>query len=170
MPANGPRHQARTRAAQAFKRRCMGQTWATIAEALDYRTPASAYNAVKDHIRRLPPDDQATARALSSASYEAVKEQLWQNVAAAKTAGDRNATTAALRAVADVQDRHDRLLGIAAPAGVEVNVNVSAVDVIEEARARLHAAIEADRPRGVQIVDGEVVDYGSVKHRRELEA
>lgn len=147
MTPIGKRKDSRARAAAAFQRRCMGQTWPTIAQALGYRDKASAYTAVRDHINRLPPEDRDHARAISTGTYDALKDQLWQTLAAAKAAGDRAGVTTAARTIADIQTRRDRLLGIEAnpAAEVTVTVNDSAAAVIDRARTEL-LAIAAARP------------------------
>lgn len=147
MPPNGPRKDARKRAAQAFQRRCMGQTWQQIADALGYRTRSAAHIAVRDHINRLPTEDRDHARTISAGTYDALKEQLWNTLTNALNDGKNDTAITAARTIADIQTRRDKLLGIeATPAtDITVTVNDTAAAVIDRARTEL-LAIAAARP------------------------
>lgn len=164
MPPIGPRKEARKRAAEAYQLRCMGRTWQQIADAKGYGTHAAALRAVHDHIRRMPPEDQALSRAYSAGGYKSVTAQLWEILAQAKRDGEYQAAIAAARAIAEVQDRHDRLIGlhVAVPQRVDVTVHQSAAAVIDRAEEELlaltrqsPAAISA--PPGPEVIDAEIV-------------
>lgn len=163
MPPIGPRPQARQRAAEAYRLRCMGRTLAEIADAKGYGSPSAANNAIKKHIQRMPPEEQASARAYSAGGYKLVVGQLWEILANAKRAGEHNSAIAAARAIAEVQDKHDRLLGIAAPPVTEVNVTVhqSAAAVIDRAEEELLALTRQARPAiapaGPEVIEAEIV-------------
>ncbi|SKV05611.1 Uncharacterised protein [Mycobacteroides abscessus subsp. bolletii] len=164
MPPDRPRADSRKRAADAYRLRCMGRTWDEIAKATGFKSHASAFNAVKKHIQRMPAEDQELARAYSAGNYRQVIAQLYEVVARARTANRHTTAVQALQAIADVQDKHDKLTGlhIAVPTKLEVNVT-SAVAVLERAEADL-LAIVAENPRALAakaaqpVIDAEVVE------------
>ncbi|NOR03674.1 hypothetical protein HGK72_26850 [Mycolicibacterium fortuitum] len=164
MPPQGPRPTARKRAADAYRLRCTGRTWQEIADALGYGSPASAYGAVAKHIERMPAEEIEMARAMSAGSYRQVIAQLYDVARKAKTTNKLTTAVQALQAIADVQDKHDKLTGlhIAVPTKVEVNVT-SAVAVLERAEADL-LAIAAENPPAIvaksapAVIDAEVVE------------
>jgi putative SOS response-associated peptidase YedK len=137
----------------------MGRTLQEIADAKGYGSPAGAYNAIQKHIQRMPPEEQATARAYSAGGYKLVVAQLWEIFAQAKRSQEHSAAVAAARAIADIQDKHDRLLGIVPAAAAEVTVRVqSAVAVIDRAEEELLAIAAARRAADPAVIDAEVVE------------
>lgn len=154
MPPIGPRKDARTRAAEAYRLRCMNRTWDEIATALGYGSPASAFKAANGHIKRMPAEDQDIARAYSAGNYKQVIAQLYEVAAKAKTVGKLTTAVQALDAISNVQDKHDRLQGlpIAVPTKVDISVT-SRVAVLDRAEEQL-MAIAQRRPN---VIDAEVI-------------
>lgn len=167
MPPNGPRPTARKRAADAYRLRCTGRTFQEIADALGYGSPASAFTAVKKHIERMPAEDQEQARAFSAGNYRQVMSELYGIATRAKAANKLTTAVQAMEAIANVQAKHDHLIGIEAPTTTKVEVSVSAGAVLERAEADL-LALAAQRPVPAQqfaisapvpaIVDAEVIE------------
>jgi hypothetical protein len=160
MPPIGPRPTARKRAAEAHRLRCLGRTWDDIANTLGYGSPASAYKAATAHIRRMPAEDQDMARAYSAGNYHAVIAALHDLVERCKQLGRTTAEVQALEAIASVQERRDKLLGlhVAVASKVDVNVQHSAIEIIDRAEAEL-LAIAAQRTQpGLPVLEAEVIN------------
>lgn len=160
MAPEGPRKDARNRAAHAYKLRCMQRTWDEIARAAGYRTTAAAAKAVRRHIARMPAEDQQTARALSAGNYRMVIAQLYEIAAAAKSAGRTTSAVQALQTIADVQDKHDKLVGLHVVVPTKIDVTVSsAAAVLERAEAELLEIAQQAPPPGVglPVLDAEVI-------------
>jgi hypothetical protein len=105
----------------------------------------------------MPPEDQEIARAYSAGNYKQVIAQLYEVAARAKKLDKLTNAVQALDAIANVQDKHDRLQGLHVVIPTKVDVNVtSAVAVIDRAREELHA-IAAKQPATLPIIDAEVV-------------
>ena len=154
MPPRGPRSEARERAKRAYQLRCQHKTWDDIAAACGYASPASACKAVIRHIQRMPPEEAEMARALAAGTYRNVISKLYEVAEDAHRRGKHTPAVQALEAIANVQERHNKLLGIQPVATTEVNVNVAP---IEELRTRLLDALKARADRA-EIVDAEVVE------------
>lgn len=154
MPPVGPRKDARTRAAEAYRLRCMNRTWDEIATALGYGSPSSAFKASNGHIKRMPAEDQDLARAYSAGTYKQVIAQLYEVAARAKKLDKLTNAVQALEAIANTQDKHDRLEGlqIAVPTKVDIQVT-SRVAVLDRAEEQL-MAIAQRRPN---VIDAEVI-------------
>lgn len=160
MPPTGTHADAQKRAHDAYRLRCTGRTWDDIAKAKGYKSPAGAFKAVKRYVERMPPEDQAIARAMSAGNYRLVMSQLYDVAASAKAQNRTTSAVQALQAIADVQDKHDRLVGlhIVQPTKVELTVT-SAVSVLERAEEELlaiagqHAATYA-----LPVIDAEVIE------------
>ncbi|BBY78843.1 hypothetical protein MPUL_00010 [Mycolicibacterium pulveris] len=103
----------------------------------------------------MPPEETAMARALSAGTYRMVINELHQIAEAAQQQNKHTPALQALQAIADVQERHDKLIGIApvAPA-TEVNVNIGAAEALEQMRSQLTRVIDAE-------VIGEVRELGA---------
>jgi len=165
MPTAGTHAQARKRVQRAYKLKCTGRTWTEIADTLGYSGPGSACKAVTTWLAKQPPEKLADARHYAAGSYRLVLTQLWDLTKTAKDAGKINDAVTALKAIAEVQDKHNRLLGIAPTAATEVTVNVgagSAAAIIEQAEQQL-LALAAAHPAPAQlaplpILDAEIIE------------
>lgn len=166
MAPNGPRSEARKRAAEAYRLRCLGHTWDEIANRTGYKSHGAAHTAVTKHIERMPIEDQAMARAFSAGNYRAVVAKLHDLADRCKALGRTTAEVQALDAAASVQERHDKLLGlhIAVAQKVDVNVQHSAAGVVEAAREQMRqvlaakqGALPAPQPATMPVIDAEIV-------------
>lgn len=159
MPPDRPRADSRRRAAQAYQLRCMGRTWDEIAQTTGFKSHGAAFTAVKKHIERMPAEDQAVARAYSAGNYRLVIAQLYEVVARARTANKPHTAVQALQAIADVQDKHDKLVGlhIVQPTKIDVTVT-SAMSVIERAEQELLAIASQQPAYALPVIDAEVVE------------
>lgn len=160
MPTSGPRSAPRKKAADAYRLRCTGRTFDEIATALGYGSPASAHKAVIGHIKRMPAEDQDMARAFSAGNYQQIIAELYSVAARAKTAGKLTTAVQALEAAANTQAKKDQLEGlhIAVPTKVDVNVQHSAVAVIDQAKEQLLALVaKQPQPAALPVIDAEVV-------------
>ena len=140
----------------------MNRTWDEIAGALGYGSPASAFKAVAAHIKRMPPEETEMARAFSAGNYRQVIAELYSVAAKAKTAGRLTTAVQALEAAANVQDKHDRLTGlhVVVPTKVDVNVQHSAVAVIDRAKEELLALVAKQQPAApaaLPVIEAEVL-------------
>lgn len=145
MAPIGPRPAARQRAADAYRLRCTGRTFDQIATEIGYGSPAAAYNAIRKHIERMPAEDQALSRAFSAGNYRQVIAALYDLADRCKTLGRTTGEVQALEAIANVQDRHDKLQGLHIAVPTEVNVNVkSSVEMLTATRTRLLEDIDAE--------------------------
>ncbi|KAB7761779.1 hypothetical protein [Mycolicibacterium mucogenicum] len=169
MPPQGPRPTARKRAADAYRLRCTGRTWQEIADALKYGSPASAHAAVVKHISRMPAEDVEMARAMSAGNYRQVIGELYAVATRAKASNKLTTAVQALEAVANVQDKHDRLTGLHLIQPTKIDVNVtSAVAVIDNAEEQLRAILAARAPQiaipapaptpATPVIDAEVIE------------
>lgn len=161
MAPAGPRKTARERAAAAYQLRCIGRTWTEIAAAQGFGSHTAAHTAVRRHIARMPTEDQDLARALSAGTYQLIKAQLFELAAASKAKGHERSAAEAMVAAANVQERHDRLVGIQAPTKVDVTVTGTAITVIERAEEQLLALAAQTRaaiPSGLPVLDVEAVE------------
>lgn len=167
MPPDRPRKASRQRAAEAFRLRCRGRTLQEVADELGYGSPAAVHNAVQKHISRLPAEDRDMARAYSAGNYKQVIAELHEIGARAKAQNRLTTAVQAQEAIANVQAKHDHLIGIEAPAVTKVDVQVtSAVEAIASAREQLLAIAKARQPvvaippggPVTEVIDAEVVE------------
>lgn len=157
MPPIGPRKDAQKRAADAYKLRCAGRTWDEIARVTNFKSHASACNAVKAHIARMPAEDQELARAFSAGTYRLVVAQLFEVAARARETGKPHTAVQALQAAADAQAKHDQLTGLNVMVPTKVEISVSAAAVLERAEQEL-LAIAATQASVLPVMDAEVVE------------
>lgn len=163
MAPQGHRADARKRASQAYNLRCMGRGWQEIADATGYKSAGAAFTAVKGHIERMPAEDQEISRAYSAGSYRLVIAQLHEIVAKAKAMNKPHTAVQALQAISEVQDKHDRLIGLTVAPSTKVEVTVtSAVAVLDRAEEQL-LAIAGQQPQAaiaasLPVLDAEVVE------------
>jgi hypothetical protein len=165
MPTAGTHAAAKKRTQRAYKLKCAGRTWTEIADQLGYSGPGSACKAVTTWLAKQPPEKLAEARHYAAGSYRLVITQLWEITANAKTNGDTSGAVTALRAIAEVQDKHNKLLGIAPSAATEVTVNVgtgTAAAIIDQAEQQLLAISAAAGPQRpgapLEVLDAEVIE------------
>lgn len=145
MAPIGPRPAARQRAADAYRLRCTGRTFDQIATQIGYGSPAAAYNAIRKHIERMPAEDQALSRAFSAGNYRQVIAALYDLAERCKTLGRTTGEVQALEAIANVQDRHDKLQGLHIAVPTEINVNVQSVaEVLTTARSKMLETVDAE--------------------------
>jgi hypothetical protein len=157
----------RERARQAFELRARGQTWAKIADTLNYSSPAAAYKAVQKHANKRPPERIDTNRKLSIHNRHNAIEYLWALAKAAGSAGRYADAANVVSRIVDAQDKLDRITGVAMAPLTEITVNVggsSAVAIIEQAEQQLLALASA-RPtppaaleNGPEPIDAEIID------------
>lgn len=167
MTPTGPRSARRKIAHEAYQLRCMGRTWQEIADAKGFASAASVAKTVRRYIERMPAEDQATARALSAGNYRLILSQLHAIAAKAKVQDKPEAATRALLAAAEVQDKHDRLIGAHVPVAQRIDLTVTQTPaaVIDRAEAQLlelmasqpgaAPALEARQPA---VLDAEIVE------------
>lgn len=160
MPTSGPRSAPRKKAADAYRLRCTGRTYDEIATALGYGSPSSAHKAVLGHIKRMPAEDREMARAFSAGNYSQIIAALYDVATKAKTANRLTTAVQALEAAANTQAKKDNLEGlhIAVPTKVDVNVQHSAVAVIDQAKEQLLALVaKQPQPAALPVIDAEVL-------------
>lgn len=92
----------------------------------------------------MPAEDRAIARAFSAGNYQMVIAQLHEIAATAKRAGHTRTAVEALTAIAATQDRHDKLTGVHIAVPTEINIHVTAAQVISDARERLLSIVDAE--------------------------
>lgn len=162
MPPDRPRTDSRARAERAFRLRSAARTWGEIAEAEGFKSPSSAANAVTRYLRRQPPEDLASKRLFTAGGYQVVLAALFEALGHARTRKEPHAVVAVSRAIAEVQDKHARLMGlhVAVPQEVTVNVHQTAAAVIDRAQEEL-LAIAAARPSALPVIDAEIVEEAS---------
>lgn len=154
MTALGPRRASRARAREAYRLRCQHRTWDDIAAACGYGSAAAACKAVTRHIDRMPREETAMARALSAGTYRMVINELHQIAESAQAQNKHTPALQALQAIADVQERHDKLIGIqpVEANSTEVVVNITAAEALGQLRSQLSRVIDAE------IVDAPVLE------------
>ena len=155
-----PHSDSRRRAEDALALRARARTWAEIADALGFKTPAGARHAV----RRLLRSSRATvaeSRAESAEELRVVRSALFDHLADAKGTGDADAATKLAREITRNLDSAAKLDGLNAPQRTEVEVTVhrSPGELIDAVRAELAAAARPhDRPRQLdRVIDAEIV-------------
>jgi phage major head subunit gpT-like protein len=138
----------------------MGKTWTDIATQLGYSGPGSACKQITTWARKQPPEALSEHRMYSVETRRMVMTQLWELTATAKRDGKISDAVTALRAIADIQDRQDRILGIQpTPAEITVNVTGTAASVIDQAEQQLLAiAASAVAQQPALVLDAEVVE------------
>ena len=160
MPTSGPRSAPRKRAANAYRLRCTGRTFDEIATELGYGSPASAHKAVIGHIRRMPTEDQEMARALSAGTYQQVIAELFAVAKKATESGRLPPAVQALEAAANTRHKNDHLQGlhVAVATKVDVNVQHTAVAVIDRAKEDLLALIAKQQSAAaLPVIEAEVI-------------
>lgn len=120
--------EERQRALAAVELRVKGQTYAQIAEALDYSDESGARHAVSRLLARREAESIGELRAVHSARLEGVLLSFWP----AATSGDTDAARIILRTL----DSLAKLYGLDAPTRVDVAPQISNADFANEA-ARL---------------------------------
>lgn len=156
MPPDRPRADSRARARRALQLRTMCRTWQEIADAEGFKSASAASNAVNRLVRRQPPEDLATMRVYTAEGLRLVQSTLFEALAEAKRRKDPHTVVAVARALADVMDRHARLIGMHVPVAQQLDVNVhqSIGAVLERAEQDMTRAIES----APEILDAEIVE------------
>lgn len=119
----------RQRAMRAVELRVQGQSYAQIADALDYSDESGARHAVSRLLARREAESIDELRAVHSARLEGVLSSFWP----AATAGDTDAARIVLRTL----DSLAKLYGLDAPARVAVGATVSDTAGFANEAARL---------------------------------
>ena len=104
--------RAHERQLQALELRKAGASYEAIAERLGYADRSGAYRAVKAALTLTLREPAAELRSLEAERLDAMLLPLWRRV----QTGDEKAVDRALR----IMERRARLLGLDAPASVEV--------------------------------------------------
>lgn len=168
MPTAGTHAEAKARTRKAFDLRIRGATWHEIADTLGYSGAASAHKAVTNYLRQEQPEKLSDLRKYSVRVRETVMRTMWSNVAALQKAGRYSEAIAGLKAIAEVQDKQDRVTGVALAPPTEITVNVgtgagTAAAIIEQAEQQLLALAAATQtatpgPAALPVLDAEVID------------
>lgn len=134
--------EARERQAQAIQLRIAGANLTQIAQRLGYKNPSGAHQAIMAALRdMLPEQDRADARRLELAKLDRLEMSAWNRALGDGEDADKAAYTI-LRCIG----QRSKLLGLEAPAAVDVRVregelvHVEILDVLNE------QTLEALRP------------------------
>lgn len=102
--------------------------------------------------------------ALAAGTYSMVIAQLAQVAARAKQTDKLTNAVEALRAIADVQERHCKLTGVQAEVAPQINVTVAPVVALEQAEQAMIAHLER-QPQlpqapavGPDVIEAEVIE------------
>lgn len=137
----------------------MCRTWQEIADTLGFKSAGAASNAVDRLVKRMPPEDLAKQRTYTAEGLRLVQATLFEALAEAKRRKQPAEVVACSRAIADVLDKHAKLVGlqVVVPQDVNVHLHQTAAQVINDAEAQL-LALAASRPAGLPVIDAEVVE------------
>lgn len=158
MAPHGNRQATKERAERAWRLHCAGRTWQEVADELGFKSRQSALVTVKRLLAKEPPEDVLMQRATTAGGYRIIKGKLFATLAVAK---DPHAVVAVSRALADVMDKHARLVGLHVVVPQEINLHVQQTvsAVIDRAEDDLLQAIESGgAPAVPEIIDAEIVE------------
>ena len=110
------RMQALERQRRALELRTAGHSYQAIADALGYRGPAGAYQAVTNAATRLIQEPAEEVRRLELGRLDAMLRAIWPRV--------ENGELGAISQALAIQDRRARYLGLDAPVRIDVEHRV----------------------------------------------
>jgi len=116
LPKKTPRQrqvEAVARQKEALELRLQGLSYAAIAAKLNYKSPQAAHNAVMSAIKRTLREPADAVRRLECERLDALQAALWQKLHEDPAVADR---------ILRVMERRARLLGLDAPASLEVGL------------------------------------------------
>jgi len=133
---NKPDAGDRVKASKALDLRLTGMSYAAIADTMGYASEAGPRTAVDRLLGRVETENAAELRRFESLKLDALQAACWEQA----VSGDLDAIKTALA----VHDRRVRLLGLAAPTAVDVNLRERTTsEILEDYREALHRAIDA---------------------------
>lgn len=142
-----PLADSRARAEKvAYLRAVAGLSWSRIRDECGFKSVGAAQQAYKAHLRRNPPPNGAT---VFSELLERNRFRSAQGVVAlarAQAAGDHATVASLIRALSSNDAELARWFDIGSET-VNININTTATQIIEDARRRL-----------LEVVDAEVVE------------
>lgn len=148
------RYDTRTRAERALRLRSAGHSWATISEELGFKSRSGARLAVDRLLNSTAPDSVTTQRRTAVEALRTLRAILFDSIVDAKAAGDFAAVGALSdRARLNVAEEA-RIDGLYAPNKLDVKVDMTVAEALDQYRDRLLAVIDAevidDEPKSLE--------------------
>lgn len=160
MPPQMTHQASRNRAERAYRLWLRGRSWPEVAEAEGFKSRQSARKAVHEWLRKNPSEDIEMMRRATGDTLTMVIDRVLDSLDAAQAKGDHRGVAELGRVVMDGLDKRAKLQGlhIAVPTLIDVNVQTTAVAILERAESELLAIVSRAEGQAAAIEQRDVID------------